>query len=480
VERQQAIISMLPARAVSSHNAPMPPGITIIGLGPGDASLLTIAARDALAAAPEVWLRTKRHPTIAGLPAGPGYRSFDDVYEREVSFDTVYEEIVSRVIELARRPEGVVYAVPGHPLFGEATVRTLLLRAGDESLAVRVIAGVSFLDTIAVALQLDPLTDGLLVLDALSLGDHRRVLVPQRPTIIAQVYDRRAASQAKLALLEAYPAQHPVRVVGATGTGKQRVAQTTIAQLDHEDEFDHLATLYVPPLAITEDARSFEGLRAVVAQLRNPDGGCPWDLEQTHQTLKRYLLEEAYETLDALDEGDPHRLAEEMGDLLMQIVLHAQVAEDEGEFVIEDVFAHIGAKLVRRHPHVFSDVHVEGAQEVLRNWEALKQAERAGESLLDHVPRAMPALAQAQSLQSRAAKAGLGPPPPSPEALAHAVRDLGASTDAATADRLGELLFGIVALARGQNVDAEEALRLALRRFRDAVTQRERSQREAS
>jgi tetrapyrrole methylase family protein/MazG family protein len=469
----------LPPPRPRADNAPVADtahaDITIVGLGPGDPSLLTVAARDTIASAGEVWLRTRRHPTVAGLPTGPAYHSFDDVYEAEASFGDVYGRIVARVLELARRPAGVLYAVPGHPMFGEATVQALLLAAREAGLATVVVPGVSFIDTVAAALGIDPVTDGLLVLDALALGERKRMLVPQRPTIIAQVYDQRAASQAKLALLEGYPPEHPVRVVGSSGTGEERVIETTVAAVDHDaSAFDHLATLYVPPLGLVDDTRSFEGLRRVVAQLRNPEGGCPWDLEQTHETLKRYLLEEAYEALDALDAGEPHRLAEELGDLMMQVLLHAQVAEDADEFTIEDVVRSIAAKLVRRHPHVFGDVQVSGAQEVLRNWEALKQAERgeAGESLLDHVPRAMPALAQAQSLQSRALKAGLGPSPVSAEALARAVRELAtgaAEPDEAAVRRLGELLFGIAALARSREIDAEEALRLELRRFREQV-----------
>jgi tetrapyrrole methylase family protein/MazG family protein len=444
------------------------PSLTIVGLGPGDAALLTVQARDVLAAAPEVWLRTTRHPTVAGLPAGPRYESFDAEYERGASFDEVYEAIVGRVMALARRPEGVVYAVPGHPLFAEATVRALLDRAGAEGIATRIIPGVSFLDVVTAALGIDPLSHGLLVLDALSLGDHRRLLVPQRPSLIAQVYDRRAASQAKLALLEAYPAEHPVRIVVAAGTGDERVREVPLQRLDHDDDFDHLTTLYLLPLTLTEDVRTFEGLRAVIARLRAPEGGCPWDLQQTHETLKRHLLEEAYEALDALDEGDPHRLAEELGDLLMQIVLHAQVAEDEGEFVVEDVFRGIATKLIRRHPHVFGDVTVSGAGDVVRNWEALKKEERGDAPLLDAVPKAMPALAQAQSVQGRAARAGLAPPP-DPEALRATIARLAVSTDAVSAQQLGALLFGVVELAREHDLDAEESLRLAVRDFRATI-----------
>lgn len=444
--------------------------ITIVGLGPGDASLLTVEARDTLAAATDVWLRTARHPTVAGLPPGPRYESFDDVYDSGASFEDVYARIVERVLELSARPDGVVYAVPGHPLFGEATTRAIVERAGAAGVAVRIVAGLSFVDAVVTALKVDPLADGLLLLDALALTPKQRLLVPERPAIIAQVYDRRTASHAKLGLLAAYPAEHPVSIVRASGAREGAVTAATVATLDHADSFDHLVSLYVPPLPLIEDVRTFEGLRAVIAQLRDPDGGCPWDLEQSHETLRRYLLEEAYEAIDALDEGEPKRLSEELGDLLMQVVLHAQVAEDHDEFTIEDVIASITAKLVRRHPHVFGDVEVSGAEDVLRNWESLKNDERGDAPLLDAVPIAMPALAQAQSVLGRANKAGLGRRA-SAEALSEALAPV--LDGEADAERLGEALFGIVAIARGRDIDAEEALRLAVRRYRQRVAEEE-------
>lgn len=445
-----------------------PASLTIAGLGPGHPALLTIEARDLFASSAHVWLRTAKHPTVPALPAGPRYTSFDDEYDAGATFETVYERITERVLALAHRPEGVVYAVPGHPLFGEATVTRLLAAARARGLTVRIVAGVSFVDAIAAHLGIDPMSDGLLLLDALQLGAHRRLLVPQRPTIVAQVYNQAAASQAKLALLDAYPPEHPVIVLSAAGEADASRVDVALHALDHDaTRFAHLTSLYLPPLALTDDVRTFEGLRAVIARLRAPDGGCPWDLEQTHATLKRYLLEEAYEALDALDGGEPARMAEELGDLLMQVVLQAQVGEDEGTFAIEEVLASITEKLIRRHPHVFGDVRVEGAGEVLRNWETLKKAERGDAPLLDAVPLALPALAQAQSVQSRASKAGLGPTPPTVEALAAAFA--ASQRDGATIDTLGDLLFGIVAVARAGSIDAEEALRLAVRRFRDAV-----------
>jgi tetrapyrrole methylase family protein/MazG family protein len=462
----------MPARDTSCVRTP-DAVLTIVGLGPGDASLLTVEGREIIAAAREVWLRTRRHPTIAALPSGPRYESFDTIYDSAHSFDAVYETIVSRILELSTRPEGVVYAVPGHPLFGEATVQELLRRTAPAGIPVQIVAGLSFVDAVVPVLGIDPVREGLLLLDALSLGERRRLLVPQRPTLIAQVYDRWTASLAKLALLEHYPAHHEVRIVRAAATDRRAVTISTIERLDRADSFEHLTTLYVPPLAPIADFRSFEGLRAIVARLRDPDGGCPWDLQQTHETLKHFLIEEAYEALEALDDGEPRRLAEELGDLLMQVVLHAQLGEDAGEFVIEDVIGSIAGKLVRRHPHVFGSVQVEGAEDVLRNWEMLKREERGDAPLLDAVPKSLPALAQAQSTQSRAQGSGFPVPALPPEAI-RAMLDMLASGQAGD-DALGDLLFAIVALSRERDLNAEEALRAAVRRFRQQVAAQEAS-----
>lgn len=466
-----ALPGTLPRDPEHRHNDFMTatPAITIVGLGPGDAGMLTLEARDVLSSAEEVWLRTSRHPAVERLPSGPRYESFDRLYESSDSFSDVYSEIVDRLLQLAARPRGVIYAVPGHPLVGEATARGLLEAAPRRGHVVRLVAGMSFVDVVAAELGIDPLHEGLLVIDALSLDDATGVLLPERPALIAQVYDQRAASQTKLALLELYPPDHLIRTVRGAGTPAARVTEMPLHEFDRDGRaFDHLTSLFVPALSLVEDVRTFAGLRRVIAKLRSPEGGCPWDVEQTHQTLKRFLLEEAYEALDALDEGTPHRIAEELGDLLMQVVLHAQVAEDNGDFAMEAIFASITAKLIRRHPHVFGDVQVSGADDVLRNWDALKEGEREGKPLLDAVPQAMPALAQAQSVQSRASKI-IATPAASPVAELRALLPL---LDSGEPDStwLGQLLFVIVALARERGLDAEESLRVAIRRFRKEVS----------
>ena len=216
------------------------------------------------------------------------------------------------------------------------------------------------------------------------------------------------------------------------------------------------------------DVRSFDGLREIVRRLRAPDG-CPWDRAQTHESLRRYLLEETYEALEALDGGSPAKLREELGDVLLQILLHAQIASESCEFTIDDVIEGIATKLLRRHPHVFGETKVDTAEEVVLKWEAIKSEERGGESLPAEVPQALPALAYSQALQERAVAAGFEWPRVEDvlDKLTEEAREL---ADAETLDEkreeLGDTLFVLVSLARKLGLDAEESLRLASRRFR--------------
>jgi tetrapyrrole methylase family protein/MazG family protein len=230
-----------------------------------------------------------------------------------------------------------------------------------------------------------------------------------------------------------------------------------------------LTALFVPPLP---HPGGLPALQETIARLRAPDG-CPWDREQTHQTLRTNLLEETYETLAALDAGDEDKLCEELGDLLMQIVMHGQIATEEGTFRLADLIGRIDAKLKRRHPHVFGDLQVQSTADVLRNWEAIKSEERAEEGLahrssLEGVPIALPALARAQELVARAARTGFDSPGPEgmPVRIGQEVAELHAIHDpTARSHRFGDLLFALANVARWLGVDAESALRDACDRF---------------
>ena len=453
--------------------------ITIVGLGPGDPTLLTREAWEILQAAPEIHVRTREHPAVAALPAARVH-SFDAVYARAADFPAVYEEIARQVTALGERPEGVVYAVPGHPRVGEATTPRIEALAGERGLPVRIVEGMSFLEPVLNALRLDPLDqNGLQIVDAMVVAQrHHPPLDPASPALIAQCYNRAIASDVKLTLLNAYPEAHPITVLSGLGTPRPQTRQVTLAELDHSRRFDHLTTLYVPPVP---PGGSVIELQEVMAHLRAPDG-CPWDRQQTHRSLRPYLLEEAYEVLDALDREDLRALREELGDLLLQIVFHTQIATEEGAFRMADVARDIVTKLWRRHPHVFGDLSVEGVSDVLRNWEAIKAAERKDkgrardESPLSGIPRGLPALAQAQAYLDRAERLGISRPADPQTALA-LLSGSAETTDAEA--QLGEALLTLVSWARRHGLDAESALRAANARLAEEVTEAHLTQTEA-
>jgi tetrapyrrole methylase family protein/MazG family protein len=441
--------------------------ITVVGLGPGDPGLMTVAALRALEAAPEVWFRTLRHPTVDGLTIAGTRHSFDALYGEHERFEDVYTAIVERLLAMAASGD-IVYAVPGHPLAGEATVRLLLERAPAVEIEVRIIEGLSYLEPVCTVLRIDPLAEQVQLVDALSPK-----VSPTRPAIVAQVYDRRTASGLKLALLELYSAGHSVTVVRGAGTAAPTVETLPLAEIDHDDgRFDHLACLYLPALTLEQNLRTFAGLRDISHRLYAP-GGCPWDREQTHASLKPFLLEETYEVLAALDDGDPARLCEELGDLLLQFTLHTEIAEEAGEFTYGDVFEHINAKLLRRHPHVFGDAVVRSADETWANWQKIKaqEKEQKGEgeqSILSGVPASMPALAYAQAVQERAARIGFDWPKLDDvlEKLVEELRELKETeSHEQRLDEFGDVLFVLANVARWLKLDAEEALRLAGRKF---------------
>jgi tetrapyrrole methylase family protein/MazG family protein len=456
----------------------MAQGITVVGLGPGGPEHLTREAWEALSGGSEVWLRTGRHPAVAGLPDHLAVHTFDDLYEQADDFEAVYGAIVERLLGLAARPEGVCYGVPGDPTVGEATVARL---RRDSPFPVRLIHGVSFVEPALASLGLDAL-DGLSVADALDLAArHHPSFPPDSPALIGQLYSTLVASDVKLTLMNQYPSDHPVTLIHSAGTPACAQEIIPLHDLDRSPSIGATTALYVPPVRAPS---AFETFQETVAHLRAPEG-CPWDREQTPQSLRPHLLEEAFEALQALDADDMPALREELGDLLLQIVLQAQIATEAEEFTMADVVAGINAKIVRRHPHVFGEVKVSGVDQVLTNWEALKAAEREENEetggLLGGVPVGLPALAQAAEIQSRVARVGFDWPE------IGGVRDkvqeelqevLGSRSPEEQTAEMGDLLFAAVNYARWLKIDPEAALREANARFRRRFAEMEESARE--
>lgn len=480
--------------------------VVVVGLGPGGWADLTLAARDLLMRAPRVLARTLRHPTIEALREQRpdlALESFDALYDEAESFATLYPAMVERLLTLADEQspgEPLIYAVPGHPLLGEESVRRLRAEAPARGVAVHIVPGLSYLEPVCAALGLDPMERDLQLVDGTLLAQTPAAalmgaLLPTRPALIAQVYNRRVAGEVKLALAELYPEDWEVALVHWAGLPAEEVTRLPLYALDRDERADHLTTLYIPPLEPVQAVRVPEGLRAVVAQLRAPNG-CPWDREQTHWSLRKYVLEEAYEVAEVLDEwqaaqGDgasgaaagadefAEHLAEELGDLLLQVYLQAEIADEEGYFSLADIYQSITTKLIRRHPHVFGDVTVRDAEHVVRNWEAIKRQERAAkgeeprvESALRGVPKSAPALYQAYELGRKAAKVGFDWPDSRGvlENVAEEARELveAAQQDSrdAVEHELGDLFFVLTRLADRLHIQPEDALLRANARFR--------------
>ncbi|MEH7380104.1 nucleoside triphosphate pyrophosphohydrolase [Bacillus sp. JJ1533] len=443
--------------------------ITVLGLGAGDLSQLPLGIYRKLLAAEHLFLRTKEHPVIKELEAeGMTYQSFDDIYEKHEQFEAVYDEIVS-ILKNEASTKDIVYAVPGHPMVAEMTTQLLL---EDENLEVQIEGGQSFIDPLLASLKIDPI-EGFQFVDALSFEKDELQL--SQHIIICQVYDGYIASNVKLTLMEQLPDDYEVYIVTAAGSHEEKITKVPLYELDRGVEVNNLTSVYVPP--VKEDEllyHDFRTFRRIIAALRGP-GGCPWDQKQTHDSLKKYLLEEAYEVLDAIDSKDDDHLAEELGDVLLQILLHAQIGEDEGMFTIDDVIRGISEKMIRRHPHVFGEVSADTAEEVVTNWEQIKRLEKGitteEKSILDDVTKGLPGLMKAVQYQKKAAKVGFDWDAVEPmwekvfEEIQEYKEAIYVKQKGDAVQEFGDILFALANIARFYKFDPEEALAMTNQKF---------------
>ena len=433
--------------------------VVVVGLGPAGPELLTAAARDAIAAAPMRFLRTTRHPAAAAVPDAT---SFDDEYDAAARQEDVYPAIVERLATAAAEHGTVVYAVPGSPAVAE---RSVALLRSDPRMEVDVVPGLSFLDLAWTRLGVDPLAEGVRMVDGARFATDA---AGERGPLLVSHCDRRPVlSEIKLAVDD--PPTEPVVVLQRLGLPDESVTEVAWADLDRGVEPDHLTSLWIPRLAapVAGELARFDEL---VRRLR---ADCPWDRQQTHRTLTRHLLEEAYEVLEAIEALDPEEptpeqdahLEEELGDLLFQVAFHSRLAAERGSFTLADVARGVHDKLVHRHPHVFADVAVDGADDVVRNWEQIKKDEKGRDSVFDGIPGTLPSLLYAAKVQRKAASLGLDPEPPSTVDVAGLAGD----------EAVGDALYAVVAAARRAGVDPEAALRGATARARDAAAATEAS-----
>jgi tetrapyrrole methylase family protein/MazG family protein len=408
--------------------------------------LVTCGAWEWLAGEDEIYVTDPAHPALPTHKSWPRLQS------------------VAQAFQLARRPQGLLLAVPGHPLLDDETSVQIIIEAEQQGIETRIIPGVSWLDGAWGGFKPE-MRSQISLLDAGAFaGQHIPPFPTHRPALVTGLHQPDSLATIQRVLLSLYPPEHGVMMVAPTADGFVQRHKLALEQL-HAQPVDLPHTvLYVPPLA---PETAYEPFAEVVAHLRAPEGGCPWDKEQTHQSLRADLLEEVYELLGAIDQGDVDGMREELGDVLLHVLLQAQIAADAGEFTMADVLYGINTKIVGRHPHVFGETAAAGVQAVLQNWEKLKAKERAAQgkehkSILDGINLALPALVQAQQFQKRAARVGFDWPDIQGvlDKLQEELQEVHSAKDGKDrAGEIGDVLFVIANLARWYRVDAESALR---------------------
>ncbi|MDD3115421.1 MAG: nucleoside triphosphate pyrophosphohydrolase [Anaerovibrio sp.] len=446
--------------------------IKVVGLGPGDFGYITLESWELMQQAEHLYLRTARHPTVPLLAErGVSFVSYDSFYEAAADFEQLYGRIADDLIAKACSGMDLVYAVPGSPMVAEKTVVLLRSRAAElpaGQITLEILPGMSFVEVLYGKLGIDPI-DGLTIIDA---EDFERLPVDM-PTgmVVTQVYNQQIASDTKLSLMEVLPDEYPVVYIHKLGMPDESIREIPLYELDRQQDIDYLTSLYIRPYP---EKPSFDvaPLKEIIKTLREP-GGCPWDIAQTHKSIRRNLIEEAYEVIEAIDLENAELLREELGDLLLQVVFHARMAEEAGDFSMQDVVDGVTEKLVRRHPHVFGELQASDAGAALLSWEAAKQEEKAyRKHILDGVPRDLPALMSAQKLQGKAAKVGFDWQEAEPvwekiQEELQELREAVAENDSGhIQEELGDVLFSIVNLSRFLKTDSEMALLASNKKFR--------------
>lgn len=439
----------------------------IIGLGPSVLDDISLHSLNILKKVKKVILRTEHHPSVADLKAmGIAFDTCDKFYEENSSFEEVYQNIADFCLKSAINYEDIAYVVPGSPLVAEKSVHLLLQNAKESgNISVKVLPALSFLDLVYNRLSIDA-CDGLKIVDALQMHAVREI--EPVDMVITQVYNAQVASDVKLHLMEFYPDETPVVFMRNLGLPDESIRHIQLFELDWQRDINHLTTVYIPKYDCATTADASE-LLDTMQQLREPDG-CMWDREQTHTTIRHNFIEEVYEAIEAIDLNDSKLLCEELGDVLLQIVFHAQMAKENGDFDFQDVVDGINTKLIRRHPHVFGKLRLVDSKEIVYNWEKIKAQEKNDRTrVLDGISKGLPALMSAHKLQHKAAKVGFdwdSIQPVYAKIQEELLEVQQAQTKPEREKEIGDLLFAVVNLARHLGINSEIALNVSNRSFR--------------
>ena len=449
--------------------------ITVAALGPDSGDMLTMGALRAMTAADALVLRTARHGAAAELDAqGIVYKTLDPLYETCEDFDELCEKAAKALIAKAKSAGSLCYAVSEPE--SDATVRAL---AADlpEDIELRVVGGVSLSQCAACAvIPFGVNTENLRTVTALSTQEMR--VQADCPQVITEIDNRYLASDVKLWLSDLFEDEMTVYFLANAAEPGAKALAIPLCDLDRQAHYDHRTAVLVPRVSVYERTRAtYEDFLEVIARLRAP-GGCPWDRAQTHHTLRQYMIEEACEAAEAMDGEDDMKIADELGDVLLQVVLNSCIGAEHRAFTDRDVTSMAARKMITRHEHVFGKAKADSAQAVVSVWETAKKKERGEQTALERVldvPASLPALMRGQKIIRRQWQA-LGEE--------HSLEDVRKEAEKAAAalcakdageEELGAALESLCALAHAMDLDAEIALRSAItkriERLRDQKTE---------
>lgn len=441
--------------------------IQIIGLGAGSLEDLTLKAHKALKENIPTFARTERHPIVKELKEEIEIKCFDEFFEKYETFDEVYEKITDNILELVQTHKKINYCTAGSPYYGDIVTKKLINEYKDK-INIIIIDGMSFLDK---CIKLSGFSDykSIKVLDCLEADEFSFDV--NSLNIITQVYDLEMASQLKLKLMETYPDDIVILNIDVL---EENVKKIPLFMLDQEKNYGFSTYFCILPIEISENTvYNITNLCRIVKILRGPDG-CPWDRKQTHESIRQNLIEEAYEVVDAIDNNDIDNLIEELGDLLLQVVFHAELGSEDGYFNFKDIVTNVCKKMYSRHPHVFGDVKAANAEEALKSWESSKKKEKNLETYTDNlknVPKALSPLSRSYKIQKRAAEVGFDWPDAEgavlkiKEELFEFMEEYKNSNIENMEEEFGDLLFALVNFARFVKINPDVALNKTINKF---------------
>ncbi len=440
--------------------------ITIAALSvPGN---ISASSMELIRSAKKLFLQTAAHPSAQWiLDEKLAHTSMDDLYASSEDFDELNSAIAKRLL----CGTDAVYAVPGRGV-GESQLAAIRSAALSSGVSLKILPGTSYALCAMAAAQICCDTAVLSSAMALPLMN----VDPEKLLCIEELDTPLRAGELKLALGEYYPDESPVIFCTMDENGAYQLKEVQLYTLDRQPEKEYFASTVaiLPPVTLLKRPRhGLDDLVEILRCLRAP-GGCPWDAKQTHSSLRPSLLEECYEVLQTIDDDDIDGMCEELGDLLLQIVFHAQLEAEKRNFTMRDVSTGIVNKLIYRHPHVFADAHVNSSEEVLVNWEKLKKKEKHFESqsdMIDAIPRALPALIRSAKVQKKAADVGFDWDAPE-DALKKVYEEVGEVREAIAEnceehieEELGDLLFACVNVTRMLHKNAELLLQASSDKF---------------